>query len=130
MSRAQTASLISMPVKSLNISSASTLLRNAMLPLLGILIFLSLWAVLAKNIDTSLGSFPGPSEVFTQAQVLIEEHGAQREKANAFYERQEQRNAARIAQDPSYNPTIRAFTGAPTFFDQIWTSLYLSLIHI
>jgi nitrate/nitrite transport system permease protein len=29
-----------------------------------------------------------------------------------------------MAKDPSYEPNIRAFTGVPTFFDQIWTSLY------
>ncbi len=124
MTRAQTASFILTPVKSVNVSMVSSWLRSAALPLLGILIFLGLWAVLAKNIDTSLGKFPGPSDVFTQAQVLIDEHAAQRSKADAFYERQELRNAARVAKDPSYSPTIRAFTGAPTFFDQIWTSLY------
>jgi nitrate/nitrite transport system permease protein len=29
-----------------------------------------------------------------------------------------------VAKDPTYQPRIRAFTGAPTFFEQIWTSLY------
>ena len=60
MTRAQTASLILTPVKSVNVSMVSSWLRNAALPLLGILIFLGLWAVLAKNIDTSLGKFPWP----------------------------------------------------------------------
>ena len=124
MSRAQAASLILTPVKRINLSSVSSLLKDALLPMLGILIFLGLWAVLAKNIDTSLGKFPGPSAVLTQSQVLINEHFAQRDKADAFYERQDQRNAARTLKDPSYNPTVRAFTGPPTFFDQIWTSLY------
>jgi nitrate/nitrite transport system permease protein len=95
-----------------------------LLPLIGLLLFIALWAGVAKNIDTSLGEFPGPSQVWEQSFVLIDEHNAQQEKAEAFYVRQEERNAKRVASDPSYEPKIRTFTGAPTFFDQIWTSLY------
>lgn len=94
------------------------------LPLLGFVIFLGLWSVLAKNIDTSLGQFPGPAQVWQQANVLIDEHFAQQAKAEAFYKRQEQRNRERMASDPGYVPTIRDFTGATTFLQQIWTSLY------
>ena len=69
-------------------------------------------------------SFPGPAHVYEQSINLWNEHVAEQEKAAAFYERQEQRNAKRIAADPSYQPRIRPYTGAPTFIDQIWTSLY------
>lgn len=93
------------------------------LPLLGLTLFLALWNVVAQNIDTSLGKFPGPVQVLEQSQNLINEHYAEVAKAEAFYERQEKRNAARLAQDPSYEPKIRPFTGAPTFFQQILTSL-------
>jgi nitrate/nitrite transport system permease protein len=62
--------------------------------------------------------------VWEQSFVLIDEHNAQQEKAEAFHVRQEERNAKRIASDASYEPKTRLFTGAPTFFDQIWTSLY------
>lgn len=95
-----------------------------MLPVIGFVIFLGLWNVLAKSIDTSLGQFPGPAQVWEQASVLVDEHNAQQAKAQAFYARQEERNNARAAQDPSYEPKVRAFTGAPTFLEQIWTSLY------
>merc|ERR1712138_246200 len=91
-----------------------------LMPVVGLLLFLALWNGVAKTIDTSLGQFPGPAQVFEQAGALIDEHIAQREKADAFYQRQEARNAARVAQDPTYQPKIREFTGAPTFFDQIW----------
>lgn len=94
------------------------------LPILGVVVFLLAWSLAAKNIDTSLGQFPGPAQVWTQAGSLHSEHKAQQEKAAAFYDRQEKRNAARQAQDPTYEPKIRQFTGAPTFFEQIWTSLY------
>lgn len=98
--------------------------RHAVLPLLGLALFLVLWNITAKNIDTSLGQFPGPAEVYEQGINLWNEHNAEQEKATAFYERQEIRNAKRLEADPNYEPRIRPYTGAPTFFDQIWTSLY------
>ena len=101
---------------------------SLILPILGVILFLGIWNAVAKTIDTSLGQFPGPSQVWEQASVLIDEHIEQRNKAEAFYERQEQRNAQRVAADPSYEPKIRPFTGAPTFFEQIWTSLYTVMV--
>ncbi len=97
--------------------------QNLGLPLIGLLVFLFIWQVGAKQIDTSLGQFPGPTQVFEQANSLIGEHFNEREKEDAFYERQEQRNADRVAKDPDYVPKIREYTGKPTFFDQIGTSL-------
>ena len=99
-----------------------------LMPVVGLLLFLALWNGVAKTIDTSLGQFPGPAQAWEQSMTLIDEHSAQREKADAFYARQEERNAARMAKDPSYEPKIRPFTGAPTFFDQIWTSLYTVMV--
>ncbi|MEP2653349.1 MAG: ABC transporter permease [Paraglaciecola sp.] len=115
-------------VKQIRIPSINDILRATALPLIGLVIFLGLWSVMAKNIDTSLGQFPGPTAVWEQAVSLIDEHSAQMDKADVFYNRQEERNAARVAQDPTYEPKIRAFTGAPTFFEQIWTSLYTVLV--
>ena len=94
------------------------------LPAVGLLIFLALWSLVARNIDTSLGQFPGPVAVWQQAVNLVDEHIAQQHKATEFYQRQDERNAKRMAQDPGYEPKIREFTGPPTFFAQIWTSLY------
>lgn len=98
--------------------------NSLLLPLIGVVIFLSLWSAVANTLETSLGKFPGPMAVVEQAQGLYAEHQAQAEKELQFYERQEARNAKRMADDPDYVPKIRVFTGAPTFFDQIWTSLY------
>jgi nitrate/nitrite transport system permease protein len=92
-------------------------------PLIGILVFLMLWTVAANNIDTSLGKFPGPAAVMEQFGSLYEEHTVSREKEEAFYERQEIRNAKRMEADPDYVPKIRAYTGKETFWDQIITSL-------
>ncbi|MGF1644779.1 MAG: ABC transporter permease [Thiotrichales bacterium] len=87
------------------------------------LLFLVLWHALSLRIDTSLGKFPGPVEVYEQAQNLYAEHVNERERATAFYERQEARSAERLAADPNAEITRRDYTGKPTFFDQIGTSL-------
>ena len=99
------------------------LLRSFLIPVLGIVLFLFLWEGLASRVDTSLGQFPGPSEVWEQSEGLYADHVRERDREAAFYERQEARNAARVAQDPSYEPRVREYTGKPTFFDQIGQSL-------
>jgi len=95
----------------------------AVYPLIGLLVFLLLWSVAAQNINTSLGKFPGPSAVWQQFGSLYDEHSAEREKAEIFYDRQEKRNAIRLEKDPSYVVKTRAYTGKETFLDQIVTSL-------
>ena len=103
---------------------APKLLSKAILPAIGITVFLLLWHLVAMNIDTSLGKFPGPAQVWEQSNALYEEHVAQREKADKFYERQEKRNAAKLEKDPDATIKWRKYTGKPTFLDQIVTSLY------
>ena len=99
-------------------------LKAALLPAVGIALFLLLWSVGANSINTSLGKFPGPIAVAEQFQTLYTEHKTERAKAAAFYERQEARNAKRIAADPTYEPKERKYTGKETFIDQILTSLW------
>lgn len=128
MIKQQTVPTIMHQVKSIQWPNWGQLLGTLALPTVGIVIFIGLWNIMAKNIDTSLGQFPGPAAVWEQSIVLVDEHQAQMDKALQFYTRQEERNAARMAQDPSYQPKTRAFTGAPTFFQQIWTSLYTVMV--
>lgn len=97
------------------------------LPLTGILFFLLFWQMVANNIQTSLGQFPGPVQVYSQLSSLVEAHVAERSKADAFYARQKQRNAQVLAKNPEAPVKIRPYTGKPTFFDQIVTSLYTVL---
>jgi len=97
--------------------------KPILLPVIGMLVFLFLWTIAASSINTSLGKFPGPSAVGTQMVNLYQEHIAERDKADAFYQRQEDRNAKRLAKDPTYVAKIRAYTGKETFLDQIVTSL-------
>jgi len=103
---------------------AGAVLKRFMYPVLGVSVFLVLWQVAASRIDTSLGTFPGPVEVWSQAENLINEHRQERAKEAAFYERQEQRRQALLAEDPNAEFKRRDYTGKSTFFDQIWTSLY------
>jgi nitrate/nitrite transport system permease protein len=93
------------------------------IPAVAILAFLLCWSIAAKRIETSLGQIPGPAAVWTQTKALWSDHEAERAKAAAFYERQERRNAERLAEDPAATPVIRKYTGKPTYIDQILTSL-------
>lgn len=99
------------------------LLMQVGAPLLGLLMFLGLWQLASLNIDTSLGQFPGPAQVYEQAGNLWQEHRADRGRASDFRERQETRIQARLEQQPDWQPVRRSYTGAPTFIDQIGTSL-------
>ncbi|MDU7311144.1 MAG: ABC transporter permease, partial [Aeromonas sp.] len=92
-------------------------------PLLGVLLFLGLWQWGASQVQTSLGTLPGPLATASQLWSLGQEHLQEREKAAAFLERQQVRNAARLAADPAAEVKLRPYTGRPTFFDQIATSL-------
>lgn len=93
------------------------------IPIAGILIFLLLWAAAAPTVNTSLGAVPGPAQVWGQAVNLWRDHSAERERAAAFYQRQEARNAALVAQGQADRVKRRSYTGAPTYIDQIFTSL-------
>ena len=93
------------------------------LPLIAFVVFLGLWSYSAARIETSLGQVPGPVAVWGQAANLVEEHRAERQKEAAFFERQEKRNEEKLAEDPNASVRIRPYTGKPTFFDQIITSL-------
>jgi nitrate/nitrite transport system permease protein len=101
----------------------SAFISSFIFPLIAIAIFLVLWSASAKQVQTSLGQLPGPVAVFQQASNLFDEHVAEREKEVAFYQRQEKRNEAKLAKDPEAEIKIRPYTGKPTFFDQIITSL-------
>jgi len=92
-------------------------------PALALLVFLALWAAVAPRIQTSLGAVPGPAQVAEQAQTLWLDHFNERRKRSEFYERQDKRNAERLAEDPSFQPRQFNWTGKPTYLDQIITSL-------
>lgn len=97
--------------------------KAVLLPVIGILLFLMMWHFSARQVETSLGTLPGPAQTYQQFSNLVSEHWAEREKEIAFIERQEKRNAAKLAKNPDAKVKIRPYTGKPTFFNQIVTSL-------
>jgi len=102
---------------------ASINAKDLVFPVLGLIVFCVLWSFAASRIDTSLGQFPGPSKVYSQALTLVEEHNAERVKELAFYQRQEVRNAKKLTKNPDANIKVRKYTGKETFLDQVVTSL-------
>jgi len=102
---------------------ANELRQRVIVPMLGIGLFLIAWASLAPMVNTSLGAIPGPAQVWNQAGQLIDDHYRERDKADAFYERLEVRNEKLRASGQEDKIKARAYTGKPTYFDQIVTSL-------
>jgi nitrate/nitrite transport system permease protein len=98
-------------------------LRTLLAPLMGIAIFLALWAVLAPQVDTSLGALPGPLDVAAQGPALYAEWSAASDVEAQFYADQDTRNAAAIAAGNAAGVTEFDYSGPPTFLDQIMTSL-------
>ena len=94
------------------------------LPLIAIVFFLGLWSGMASQVKTSLGVLPGPTQVWSQGVGLYEEYQNEKVKEKAFYERQKIRNEKKLQKNPDAVIKVRAYTGKPTFFDQIITSLY------
>lgn len=92
-------------------------------PVLGIVVFLGLWAVLAPQVDTSLGALPGPVEVGEQGLALFDEWSAAKDTEAQFYADQDARNEAAIAAGNLGAVQDFEYAGPPTFFDQIITSL-------
>jgi nitrate/nitrite transport system permease protein len=92
-------------------------------PLLAILVFLALWSNMAPRVVTSLGAIPGPGQVWEQAQVLHGDHIAERAQAAEFRERQALRNAELVAAGQADRVRERPYTGSPTYYAQIWTSV-------
>lgn len=93
------------------------------IPVLSIVIFLLLWAALAPQVKTSLGAIPGPVQVAEQFAVLHKDHVAEAAKSRAFHARQDELNARLEAAGRGDEIVTRNFTGRPTYYQQIWTSL-------
>lgn len=102
---------------------AQELKHRVLIPLMGIALFLAAWATLAPMVQTSLGAIPGPAQVWHQAGQLIDDHQRERAKEVAFYERLEARNEKLRASGQTDKIKDRAYTGKPTYLDQIVTSL-------
>lgn len=101
----------------------NVLLRSLGVPLLAFIVFLGIWDAAAKSVVTSLGQVPGPAQVMEQAKGLWQEYQDEKVKEAKFYERQEKRNAKKLAKNPDAKIKVREYRGRPTYIDQILTSL-------
>ena len=90
-------------------------------PILAILGFLALWGTLAPTVQTSLGAVPGPAQVWEQAINLHEDAVAKAESKAKFEAQVATLNERRAEQ--GREPVERAYTGAPSYYQQIWTSI-------
>ena len=97
--------------------------RASLLPVMGILCFLFAWQMLASQVQTSLGALPGPIATAKQVGVLYQEYRTEQDNREAFFARQEARNAQKLKANPNAEVKTRPYTGRPTFFDQVLTSL-------
>ncbi|WP_294620201.1 ABC transporter permease [uncultured Roseovarius sp.] len=95
--------------------------RLLAVPLLAIFAFLLLWGSLAPKVETSLGAVPGPAQVWQEAVNLHEDAQAKAEKRAEFQAKVDQLNERLIAN--GREPKERAYTGAPSYYEQIWTSI-------
>jgi nitrate/nitrite transport system permease protein len=102
----------------------NSIIRGLGVPIFAFVLFLGLWDGLAAQVETSLGTVPGPAQVWQQAENLWDEHKATRQKAEAFQERQRIRNEKKLAKNPDATIKVRSYNGPPSFIDQIFTSLY------
>jgi nitrate/nitrite transport system permease protein len=100
-----------------------TFARLLGVPLMAILLFLAAWSALAPRVETSLGALPGPAAVWEQAVVLHEGYALDKQKEADFYARQDARNAELVADGKADMVKVRGYTGKPTFYAQIWTSI-------
>lgn len=92
-------------IKNLKLPSARAVYDAMWPPVVGIVVFLSLWAIFAPMVHTSLGTLPAPGDVWEAFKGLMVEYSAARADA-----------ALAEAGGGMYS-------GPPTFVDQIFTSL-------
>ena len=86
--------------------------RASLLPVMGILCFLFAWQMLASQVQTSLGALPGPIATAKQVGVLYQEYRTEQDNRDAFFARQEARNAQKLKANPNAEVKTRPYTGS------------------
>lgn len=105
-------------------AQVSEIWRLAGVPLLAIVGFLALWAVLAPQVQTSLGAVPGPAQVWQEARGLHADAVRTGEQRAKFETMVEKRNQRLIEAGRGDEAKSVAYTGAPSFYQQIGTSIF------
>ncbi len=101
----------------------SEIMRLLVVPVLTILAFLMMWSTLAPKVQTSLGAVPGPAQVWEQAINLHHDAQAKALKVAKFEAVVDARNAKLIAKGQPEKVKDIKYTGAPSYYTQIWTSV-------
>ncbi len=99
------------------------ILLNIGVPVMAMLVFLGAWSWVAGHVKVSFGSVPGPAAVWAQAEVMWDGYRADRAAEAEFYVKQAEKKKAFLAQNPGGEWHERKYSGAPTYVDQIFTSL-------
>ncbi|PWE32953.1 nitrate ABC transporter permease [Maritimibacter sp. 55A14] len=97
--------------------------RLLAVPLLAICAFLLLWGTLAPRVQTSLGAVPGPAQVWVEAVSLHGDARAKAAKQAKFEAMVDKRNQRYIDAGQPEKVKDVAYTGAPSYYQQIWTSI-------
>ncbi len=98
-----------------------TITRSFGIPIIAMAAFFGIWSAVAASVQTSIGAVPGPRAVWHEASNLVEEHYEERQKAKDFQVRMETLKEKYLAQGKPWKE--RRYSGKPTYFDQIVTSL-------
>ncbi|MGR3321237.1 MAG: ABC transporter permease [Pseudooceanicola sp.] len=104
-------------------AQAGEIWRLLGVPVLAIMAFLLLWGTLAPRVQTSLGAVPGPVEVWAEVVNLHKDAQAKAEKREKFEAMVAKRNEKLIAASKADEVKDIAYTGAPSYYQQIWTSI-------
>lgn len=116
------------------------ILTNTLLPLMAVAIFMMLWTFCSRTVQTDSWKIPGPSETWSAARGIHQFHLNERAKAAEHSDKMETMAAkfdekgaeARAAGDSEkaagyYERAAKyrgsSYSGSPTFYDQIKTSL-------
>ena len=97
--------------------------RQLGVPLLAIGAFLMMWSTLAPMVQTSLGAIPGPAAVWEEAVNLHEDAQVKAARADQFQDQLDIRNQRLIEAGRPDEVRQIAYTGAPSYYHQIWTSI-------
>ena len=104
-------------------AQAKEIWRLLGVPLLAIGLFLFAWGALAPKVQTSLGAIPGPAAVWNETKVLHADAVRKAEKEAKFDARVDARNEKLIAAGKADQVKDISYTGAPSYYNQIWTSI-------
>ncbi|QPM91338.1 ABC transporter permease [Pseudooceanicola algae] len=97
--------------------------RLLIVPILAIAVFIGLWATLAPTVQTSLGAIPGPAQVWDEAVALNQAAIETASEKRDFQDRVDARNQRFIDNGQPEKVKQIPYTGAPSYYAQIWTSI-------